>query len=430
LKILPRSAFGQTILLIGFLLLINQVVSLVSIINYIVQPNYQQINQLLAKQVNVLFIDVNDPELGAMMAKSFQQETGIEVFEEQEAMRFGLADARHYQHRSDEMSALLEGPAEVRITSGEQYLFWIRPPQNPTIWLKIPLTGLREANYNPLIIVLVALGCLSVIGGWLFVRQINRPLKALQLAANDVGRGDFPKPITERGTTEVVAVTQAFNHMSRGIKQLEDDRNLLMAGISHDLRTPLTRIRLAAEMISKQDEFLKEGIASDIEDMNSIIDQFIDYIRYDNKTKPALSNLNRLIAEVAQAETVIGRHIGIAGDDLPQIPLRFVAIKRVLANLIQNALRYSDGDLLIESGIEKDGHFVFFEVCDNGPGIPNAEIERLFLPFTQGDKARGTDGSGLGLAIIKRIVDKHGGRVLLKNREQGGLAAKVLLPIE
>jgi two-component system osmolarity sensor histidine kinase EnvZ len=115
---------------------------------------------------------------------------------------------------------------------------------------------------------------------------------------------------------------------------------------------------------------------------------------------------------------------------LPQIPLRFVAIKRVLANLIQNALRYSDGDLLIESGIEKDGHFVFFEVCDNGPGIPNAEIERLFLPFTQGDKARGTDGSGLGLAIIKRIVDKHGGRVLLKNREQGGLAAKVLLPID
>ena len=427
---MPRSAFGQTILLIGFLLLINQVVSLVSIINYIVQPNYQQINQLLAKQVNVLFIDVKDPKLGALMAKSFQQETGIQVFEQQEAMRFGLEDARYYQHRSDEMSALLEGPAEVRITSGEQYLFWIRPPQNPHIWLKIPLTGLREANYNPLIIVLVALGCLSVIGGWLFVRQINRPLKALQLAANDVARGDFPEPIVERGTTEVVAVTQAFNHMSRGIKQLEDDRKLLMAGISHDLRTPLTRIRLATEMISKQDEFLKEGIASDIGDMNTIIDQFIDYIRYDNKAKPSVSDLNQLIAEVVHAEGVIGRHIGISAEDLPKIPLRFVAVKRVLANLIQNALRYSDGDILIQSGIDKTGQFVFFQVCDNGPGIPNADIERLFLPFTQGDKARGTDGSGLGLAIIKRIVDKHGGRVFLKNREEGGLAAKVLLPIE
>ena len=260
MKILPRSAFGQTILLIGFLLLINQAVSLVSIMSYIVQPNNQQINQLLSKQVHVLFIDVKDPELGALMAKSFQEETGIEVYEQQEALRFGLADAIYFEHRSIEMSNLLGGLAEVRISQGEQFLFWIRPPQNPNIWLKIPLTGLEEANYSPLVAVLVVLGGLSVIGGWLFVRQINRPLKALQSAAHDVGRGDFPEPIVERGTTEVVAVTQAFNHMSRGIKQLEEDRNLLMAGISHDLRTPLTRIRLATEMMSKQDEFLKDGI--------------------------------------------------------------------------------------------------------------------------------------------------------------------------
>ncbi len=429
IKVLPRSAFGQTILLIGILLLINQAVSLVSIMNYIVQPNYHQINQLLAKQVHVLFIDVKDPKLSALMAKSFQQETGIEVFEQPMAMRAGLAEARWYEYRSNEMSELLGGPAEVRITSGEQYLFWIRPPQNPDIWLKIPLTGLEEANYSPLILVLAVLACLSVGGGWLFVRQINRPLKALQLAANEVGRGDFPEPIMESGTTEVVSVTQAFNHMSRGIKQLEDDRNLLMAGISHDLRTPLTRIRLAIEMMSAQDQFLKDGIEADIEDMNNIIDQFIDYIRHDNTANVTLVDLNKLIVEVVQAETVIGRKINIISDDIPMIPLRFVAIKRVLANLIQNALRYSDGDIDIYSGKEQNQRFLFLEVCDRGPGIPTADIERLFLPFTQGDKARGTDGSGLGLAIIKRIVDKHGGRVLLKNRQQGGLSAKVLLPI-
>jgi len=430
MKILPRSAFGQTILLIGFLLLINQAVSLVSIMNYIVQPNYQQINQLLSKQVHVLFIDVKDPELGALMAKSFQEETGIEVYDQQEAFRFGLADAVYYEHRSIQMSSLLGGAAEVRISQGEQFLFWIRPPQNPNIWLKIPLTGLEEANYSPLIIVLVVLGGLSVIGGWLFVRQINRPLKALQSAAHDVGRGEFPEPIVERGTTEVVAVTQAFNHMSRGIKQLEEDRNLLMAGISHDLRTPLTRIRLATEMMSRQDEFLKDGIDGDIDDMNTIIDQFIDYIRNDNKDKAELGDINVLIDEVVHAETVVGREINFVGEPLPKIPLRFVAVKRVIANLIQNAIRYSDDDILIKSGKDKTGRFVLIEVCDSGPGIPSADIERLFQPFTQGDKARGTEGSGLGLAIIKRIVDTHGGRVLLQNREEGGLSAKVLLPAQ
>ncbi|GLX78822.1 two-component sensor histidine kinase [Thalassotalea insulae] len=429
MKILPRSAFGQTILLIGVLLLINQAVSLVSIMVYIVQPNSHQVDQLLAKQVRVVFIDVKEPVLSPAMAVAFQRETGIGVYTEQDALPLGLQDALYYEFRSQVMSELLGGPAEVRISQGDEYLFWIRPPQAPNYWVKIPLTGLEEANYTPLIIVLMILGALSVIGGWLFVRQLNRPLKALQSAAHEVGRGEFPAPLLERGTTEIVAVTQAFNHMSRGIKQLEDDRNLLMAGISHDLRTPLTRIRLATEMMSQQDEFLKEGIEADIDDMNTIIDQFIDYIRHDVKDKAELTNLNVLLQEVVHAEAVNGRNIVLAAGDIPKIPLRYVAIKRVVANLIQNAIRYSEHDIIIESGQEPSGHFVYFAVSDSGPGIPDADIERLFQPFTQGDKARGTEGSGLGLAIIKRIVDMHGGRILLTNRETGGLSAKVILPV-
>ncbi|WP_206486254.1 two-component system sensor histidine kinase EnvZ [Thalassotalea sp. G2M2-11] len=429
MKILPRSAFGQTILLIGVLLLINQAVSLVSIMIYIVQPNSHQVDQLLAKQVRVVFIDVKEPVLSPAMAVAFQRETGIGVYTEEDALTLGLQNALYYEFRSQEMSELLGGPAEVRISQGDEYLFWIRPPQAPNYWVKIPLSGLEEANYTPLIIVLFILGALSVIGGWLFVRQLNRPLRALQSAAHDVGRGDFPPPLIERGTTEVVSVTQAFNHMSKGIKQLEDDRNLLMAGISHDLRTPLTRIRLATEMMSKEDEFLKEGIEADIDDMNTIIDQFIDYIRYDAKDIAEIDDLNILLQEAVQAEQVTGRNITFEAGDIPKIPLRYVAIKRVVANLIQNAIRYSDADILVASGKEKSGRFVYFTVCDSGPGIPDADIERLFQPFTQGDKARGTEGSGLGLAIIKRIVDTHGGRILLSNRDVGGLSAKVILPV-
>lgn len=431
MKILPRSAFGQTVLLIGFLLLINQVVSWVSMVYYIIQPNTQLTNELLAKQVRVVLIDIDDDLLRKAFSTSFQEKTGIEVYRESDALSSGLAEATYLAHRSKEMSKLLDGDAELRLTQGgEQYIFWIRPPQAPHYWIRIPLSGLEEANFSPLTVVLMFLGLLSVIGGWLFVRQINRPLKALQKAAEDVGRGEFPQPLAELGTTEIVAVTQAFNHMSRGIKQLEDDRNLLMAGISHDLRTPLTRIRLAAEMMSTQDEFLKEGIEGDIDDMNSIIDQFIDYIRHNSKDKSELCDLNHLIHDVMQTELIYGRQINFSEQELPAIPLRFVAMKRAVANIIQNALRYSDGDIEITTGMSADKKSVYFCVFDTGPGIPEEDIERLFQPFTQGDEARGGEGSGLGLAIIKKIVNTHGGDVLLTNRAEGGLSAKVLLPIK
>jgi len=429
MKVLPRSAFGQTVLLIGFLLFVNQVVSYVSFALYVIEPNQQQINQLLAKQVRVVFIDLKDARLSPKMAEAFHRETGIGVYREKDALKLGLASAGYYPYRSEQMSALLDGPAEVRISQGDEYLFWIRPPQAPNLWVKIPLLGLEEANFSPLIFFLGIIGVLSVAGGWLFVRQLNRPLKSLQLAAEDVGRGDFPEPLTEHGTSEIVAVTQAFNHMSRGIKQLEDDRNLLMAGISHDLRTPLTRIRLASEMMVDLDDFLKEGIENDIDDMNNIIDQFIDYIRHDSKDKAELGDLNVLVEEVLNVETPSDRNIKLIAHVCPKIPLRHVAVKRALANLIQNAIRYSEGDIEVITGHDKEKGCAYFIVSDEGEGIADADIERLFQPFTQGDTARGGEGSGLGLAIIKRIVDTHGGRVELSNKETGGLQAKVCLPL-
>ena len=429
MKILPRSAFGQTVLLIGFLLFLNQIVTYISFALYVVEPNQQQMNQLLAKQVRVVFIDLKEAQLSPRMAEVFHRETGIGVYREQDALKLGLERAGYYPHRSEQMSLLLGGPAEVRVSQGDEYLFWIRPPQAPHLWVKIPLLGLEEANFSPLTFFLVIIGVLSVAGGWLFVRQINRPLKALQRAAEEVGRGDFPKPLTEHGTSEIMAVTQAFNHMSKGIKQLENDRNLLMAGISHDLRTPLTRIRLASEMMSEQDEFLKEGIEIDIDDMNNIIDQFIDYIRHDSKDKAELDDLNALIEETINVETPSNRNIIFNAGQCPRIPLRHVAIKRAVANLLQNSLRYTTGDIEVSTGIDDVKGCACFIISDQGEGIPEADIERLFQPFTQGDSARGSEGSGLGLAIIKRIIDTHGGCVELSNKPEGGLQAKVCLPL-
>ncbi|MGB0936318.1 MAG: two-component system sensor histidine kinase EnvZ [Colwellia sp.] len=431
MKILPRSAFGQTVLLIGFLLFINQVVSYVSFYIYVVGPSHQQMNQLLAKQVRVVFLDLEDEGLSPRMAQAFHEQTGIGVYRENTALKLGLNQARYFPYRSKQMSELLGGEAEIRISEGDEYLYWIRSPQAPSLWVKIPLDGLDKSSFSlsPLIFFLSIIGLLSVLGGWLFVRQLNRPLKSLQNAAIDVARGDFHEPLSERGTSEVVAVTQAFNHMSASIKQLEENRNLLMAGISHDLRTPLTRIRLASEMMSSEDEFLKDGIECDIDDMNNIIDQFIDYIRHDNKDKRELLDLNQIVKEVIHVETPNDRTINYIPSPCPKIPLIQVSIRRAIANLIQNALRYTSGEIEVFTGVDPKKKYAYFIVSDNGDGIPKDDIEKLFQPFTQGDSARGGEGSGLGLAIIKRIIMGHDGKIELKNKEEGGLEAKVYLPL-
>ncbi len=431
-KLLPRSAFSQTVMLIGSLLLINQLVSYLSVAAYFIQPTYQQINQLIARQVKLLFVDGVDvgrehlTMVDALNAKV--RDDGMHVYNQKQAREAGIDQATYYTLLSSQMSEHLGGKAEVRIAQGEDFEIWIRPPQAPSIWIKVPLTGFNEYDLSPLTLYLMVIGALSVAGGWWFARQQNRPLRRLQKAAISVSMGDYPEPLPSSGSTEIVEVTNAFNQMSHGMKQLEQDRALLMAGISHDLRTPLTRIRLASEMMVAEDEYLKEGIVHDIEDMDAIINQFIAYIRQDQESIREQEQINYLIEDVAQAESNRAGEIEVVLNECPLIPIQSIAIKRILSNLVENAFRYGNGWVRLSSHF--DGQRVGFSVEDNGPGIPESEIPSLFQPFTQGDSARGSVGSGLGLAIIKRIVDRHQGEVVLTNRVAGGLRAQVWLPLE
>ena len=428
----PRSAFGQTVFLVAALLLINQVVSYVTVSLYVVKPTIEQVNLMLAKQVKTVFIDWEDGiEINDDLSEKFFEITGIDVMTQREAMRQGLGQTREYPMLSRSMSAQLNGSARVRITQTGPLVYWIEAPQAPGYWVKIPLSGYQENNLEFLTFYLSSIGFLSVLGGWLFARHLNRPLKALQQAAVKVGKGDFSTKLEEEGSTEVIEVTRAFNQMSRGIAALENDRRLLMAGVSHDLRTPLTRIRLATEMMSDQDEYLREGIIYDIEDMNGIIDQFIEYLRHHKREELSCEDINALVGEVVNCELKHQRSITFKSNpSIESIPLSSVAIRRVVTNMIENAIRYSDGDIEVLSYYNSNKKYVVIAVNDNGPGIPEGELESVFEPFKQGDAARGSEGSGLGLAIIKRIVDMHDGKVKLENRPEGGLSAQIYLPIK
>jgi two-component system osmolarity sensor histidine kinase EnvZ len=424
---LPKSSFGQTVLLIGILLFINQIVSLVSMTFYFVRPNVQQLNDLLATQIKLVFVEDIDSKTPKLDPR-FYQAAGMHIYSQSEAIKNGLEQSTPYQSWSKQMSDSLGGESQVRITHGEPYLYWINPPQNRDIWITIPMVGLGQGDGSPHLIYLLMIGILSVGGSLIFVRRLNRPLKALQNAALLVGRGQVPAPLKEEGSSELIAVTHAFNQMSKGIKQLENDRALLTAGISHDLRTPLTRIRLASEMLPESQDWVKEGIVHDIEDMNEIIDQFIDYVRQDQQECMQASNLNDLIKDAAQVRNIEENHrITLDLGPLPKTLIRRVALKRVLDNLIENAFRYGSNNIEITSKHYKKEKQLCFAIRDFGPGIPEEQILGLFEPFTQGDKARGSLGSGLGLAIIKRIVEMHSGKVTLQNHAQGGLIATVFI---
>ncbi|TMO58736.1 two-component system sensor histidine kinase EnvZ [Pseudoalteromonas aurantia] len=431
MSLFPKSAFGQTVFFVGALLLVNQIMSYITVTLYVIKPTFEQANLMLAKQVKTVFIDWEDGvEVSSGLSDVFFEITGIEVMTQREAYINGLGDAKEYTLLSQSMSEQLNGSARVRISQGDPIVYWVEAPQAPGYWVRVPLTGFSEAKLEFLVFYLSSIGFLSVLGGWWFARHLNRPLRALQTAAGRVGVGDFSTRLVESGATEVIEVTKAFNQMSKGIAELESDRRLLMAGVSHDLRTPLTRIRLATEMMSDDEDYLKEGIIDDIEDMNAIIDQFIEYLRHHNSSEMMLEDINTVVEDVVNVEQKHQRTIQLSTQaSLPSVLLNTVALKRVLTNMIENAIRYSDGAISVSTEFSKEHRSVLIKVQDRGPGIPESELETVFEPFKQGDQARGSEGSGLGLAIIKRIVTTHGGTVRLRNRKQGGLSAEVLLPV-
>src|SRR5690554_1629739 len=439
MRLLPHSAFARTMALIAALLLINQVVSYIMIGLYVVKPSMQQISSVVARQVEgILALDqwLIAEEISRdqrqRLVDRYTEATAIEGISEDSAQYYGLNEATTYNFLSAQLSELLQARTEVRIAQGDKYRVWLRTENLPGYWLVFNLDSFDEARFSPLLFYLIVIGTLSVIGGMLFTNWQNRPLKALEAAAKRVGQGDYPEALAERGSSEVIAVTRAFNQMSQGVKRLEQDRALLMAGVSHDLRTPLTRIRLATEMMPPNEDYLAEGIISDIDDMNAIIDQFIDYVRSDTSADNDCQVLNYLVEDVvAHVPDSWHSKIEVIYNDMPEVAVREISIKRVLLNLLENAERYGREKVLIETGYDEQHGRVWFKVCDDGPGIPASQVEHVIQPFIQGDKARSTKGSGLGLAIVKRIVERHHGRVMFGSSQRlGGLCVRVELPVE
>ena len=260
---------------------------------------------------------------------------------------------------------------------------------------------------------------------WICVRIATRPLSNLSAAARALGEDPERAPLEPSGPTEVILATEAFNQMQQRITAHMHERTRILAAISHDLQTPITRLRLRAEMID--DEFLQARIQSDLDAMQSLIREGLDYARSMEVSAPAQPiDLNGLLAALCADATDMGWMVSVMGQASDPFSGHPVALRRALWNLIENGVKFGKS---VDITLSETPDAVCILIRDHGSGLPAEEMERVFEPFyrTESSRSRETGGTGLGLAITRNLLRVQRGDIRLDNHPEGGLLATVTL---
>lgn len=299
-------------------------------------------------------------------------------------------------------------------------------------WLQAEVSRVGPMSWNTLTLWVSIAFLATVLGSAAIARLINQPLKELSFAASRIREGEFDSRLDENTlTSEVRQVNIGFNRMARELAKVEQDRAVMLAGISHDLRTPLARLRLEAEM-SVQDEEAKQNMALDIDQLDAIIDKFMDYARPgDTRMVPVhlSSVVDREMAAFRDTSQIritsrVAIDTKVIADD--------TELGRVLQNLFENARRYGrstdTGIARVHVSYARTGPWVILTVRDHGPGTDPKKLAQLTTPFFRGDAARtAATGAGLGLAIVDKAIQRMGGTFELANAPDGGLMAHIRL---
>ncbi len=434
MRLLPRSLLWRTFLLLAALMLISVAAWFAIFRAYEREPRARQLAQTLVSVANLTraaLISAH-PDSRRELLRELSDREGIHIYPAEADDRVEPLPDRPFLLRVEELVREQLGP-RTRLTlerEGERALFLnfrIDDSEEGDYWLAMPRDRIERVFPLSWLGWGVAALLLSLGGAWLIVFRITRPLKALQQAAREVGAGGTPARLDEGGPTELATVARAFNQMSADLAQIDQDRALILAGISHDLRTPLTRLRMGIEMAG--DESLREGMTADVEEMDKTIGQFLDFARSEGGEAPQEIDVAALLAEIASQYRRRGFVVECngAGSDRA-LPVRPQALRRAVSNLVDNALRHAGADLPVEIGMVVSRGSFFIEVRDRGPGVPAADVERIKRPFARLETARSNSlGAGLGLAIVERVARSHGGTLDLLPREGGGLVARLSL---
>ncbi|WP_226470856.1 ATP-binding protein [Dechloromonas denitrificans] len=431
---MPRTLLARTFLLLAVLVLLTTAAWL-SLFRYIdAEPRARETAQLAASAVNLirasLFAAAPKKRLG--LFNEFSTREGIRLLPaEPDDVIEAMPDSRFQRLLYRELTARLGAHTRIAARVNEAPGFWVSfrldDHDDEEYWLILP----RERAARSFATHWLTWGLLAIIlalaMAWLIASRISRPLKAMAKSAETVGRGQIPDPLPEDGAEELRQLASAFNTMAADLVRHDKDRSEVLAGISHDLRTPLTRLRLEAEL-SVADEGARQAVVADIEQMEAVISQFMDYARAESGETAEKTDLAALLGSIVERQGCIGHVLHSEIGSLPETLLRPKAISRAVTNLIDNAWKYGGGDVQLK--VAAADREIWIEISDRGPGIPAAEVERLKRPFTRYESARtNAGGTGLGLAIVERIARLHGGRLDLLANPEGGLLARLVLPI-
>lgn len=440
MRLLPRSLLWRTFLFVALLMMLSVAAWFAIFSTYEREPRARQLAQTLVSVANLTRAALVSarPQARHALLRDLSVREGIHIYPADTTDRVEPLPDRAFLRRIEELVREQLGP-DTRLSlerEGERALFVsfrIDDSDEGDFWLALPRERIDRVFPLGWLGWSVAALLLSLIGAWLIVFRITRPLKALEHAARKVGAGETPARLDEGGPTELATVAHAFNQMSADLAQIDQDRALILAGISHDLRTPLTRLRMGIEMAG--DEGLREGMTADVEEMDKTIGQFLDFARSDGGEAQREVDLAALLGEIAAQYQRRGFEVRLDAGVAAQPPgpagaleARPQSLRRAVSNLIDNALRYAGSNSAVELACAAGTDEFSIEVRDSGPGIPPQDVERMKRPFARLEAARtNAAGAGLGLAIVDRIARSHNGRLELLPREGGGLIARLVL---
>lgn len=379
-------------------------------------------------------LEAADPAERSEAIRRIAREYEVRIVPETERRVFGagMPLPPRLQDFEQRLRERLGPETEVRFFPGRGVMLVRVEASGEGYWIGVPILPRPAAEDWPSRAAAwsLSLAAVLLIAAFLFARYLARPLREVAAAAERVGRGETPPPLPENGPAEIANLNRGFNRMTRSLRELEDNRALMLAGVSHDLRTPLSRLRLGVEM-GARDDAMRAGMVDDIDEIDRIIGQFLDFARSDHETSLEPRDLNEIVGTAVERYARAGAGVRFAPGALPPFPLRTTAVSRLVANLIDNALAYGAPPVDVTTSVA-DGRAVL-DVADRGPGIPPDQVERLKQPFTRASVARtpthGTAGAGLGLAIVERIARLHGGALDLLPREGGGTIARVTFAV-
>ncbi len=297
----------------------------------------------------------------------------------------------------------------------------------PGIWYNaiVPYAPVKAVT-SRIILATAILLMLTLLAVWIFVRRISRPLAGLTRAADRLGRGDGGEHLDESGPDDIRLAAKAFNQMQERLTRMLDTQRTMLRAVGHDLRTPLTSLRIRAENIPRdagRDKFI-----ATIDAMTKMTSEILSWAKDASGTEPMEAvDINAMLESIADDYADQNLNVGFSPSEPLVIKCRRVAIKRALQNLIDNALKYGDQARI---SLKPDRHKVDIHVDDTGPGIPETQMHDVLQPFIRLESSRSkeTGGSGLGLSITDNIVQAHGGALILENHAEGGLRATMRIP--